>query len=129
MRKRRISLLVVITFVFAAFTLGFFLGSSQNRDAISVSVPAEMVTAPPVETTLSERIPEEPKTVTFPVNINTAAKDDLMALPGIGNILAERILAYRTEHGTFRAVEELMLVEGIGEKKMEAILDLITIGG
>lgn len=129
MRKRRISLLVVITFVFAAFTLGFFLGSSRDRDAISVSVPAEMVTTPPAETLPPEKSPEETKTVTFPVNINTATKDELMALPGIGDILAERILAYRAEHGTFRAVEELMLVEGIGEKKMEAILDLITIGG
>lgn len=52
-----------------------------------------------------------------------------MVLPGIGEVLAERILLYRTEHGPFTYVEQLLYVEGIGEKKLEELLDLITIGG
>ena len=52
-----------------------------------------------------------------------------MALPGIGEVLAERILSYRTEYGNFATVEGLLNVEGIGEKRIEEILDLITIGG
>ena len=52
-----------------------------------------------------------------------------MALPGIGQVLAQRIISYREEYGSFQTVEDLMNVEGIGEKRMEDILDLITTGG
>ena len=129
MRKHRVSPLIVTTIIFAAFTLGFFLGSSRSREAITVSVPVEITTLPPAETTLPETLPEETRAITFPININTAVKEELTALPGIGDILAERIVACREEHGAFPSVEALLMVEGIGEKKLEAILDLITIGG
>lgn len=49
-----------------------------------------------------------------PVNLNTATAADLDALPGIGPALAERVVAYRTQHGPFRSVEELEKVPGIG---------------
>ena len=52
-----------------------------------------------------------------------------MALPGIGEVLAERILNFREEHGNFSSVDELLNVEGIGKKRLEEILDLITVGG
>ena len=71
----------------------------------------------------------EEKTVSFPIDLNRAGKEELMALPGIGDVLAQRILDYRAEHGPFRTVEELMNVEGIGKKRMEEMLELITIGG
>ena len=67
--------------------------------------------------------------VRFPVPINTADKEALMQLPGIGDTLAERILAYRRANGPFRSEEELLLVEGIGKKRLEEIWDLIIIGG
>ena len=46
-----------------------------------------------------------------------------------GQVLAERIVAYRQQNGPFRAIEEITKVEGIGEKKADAILELITVGG
>ena len=50
-------------------------------------------------------------------------------LPGIGPLLAGRIVAYREENGPFEIPGELMNVEGIGEKKLEEIWDYITTGG
>jgi competence protein ComEA len=50
------------------------------------------------------------------VDLNTATATQLDSLPGIGPVTAERILAWRTEHGSFRRVEELQEVEGIGPK-------------
>jgi len=61
------------------------------------------------------------------VNINTASCEELCTLPGIGDALANRIIAYREEHGLFAAAEELMNVSGIGEKKFEAIRERITL--
>ena len=129
MKKPRIPILVLITAVFAAFTLGLFLGRNQTQGSVIVSVPAYMQTAP-AETTLPAQEPEETTPpVVFPLDINAATKEEFMALPGIGEILAQRIVDYRTANGNFSHVEGLMFVEGIGEKKLEDILDLIVIGG
>ena len=129
MRKPKIPLLVLITVAFAAFTLGLLLGRNMNRDAIVVNVPQEMLTEP-TQTIHTEPIPTETEEViSFPIDINLADAKEFTALPGIGDVLGERILAYREEHGAFTAVEELLNVEGIGKKRLEEILDLITIGG
>jgi len=50
------------------------------------------------------------------VNLNTASQAELEALPGIGPRTAERILEYRQKNGSFKKIEDLMNVKGIGEK-------------
>jgi competence protein ComEA len=62
-----------------------------------------------------------------PININTASVNELEALDGIGPVLAERIVAYREEHGPFAAIEDLMQVKGIGEDSWNNLLERITI--
>lgn len=60
------------------------------------------------------------------IDLNTAAPEDLERLPGIGPAKAEAIAAYRTEHGPFRTVDQLMEVSGIGEATLEALRPYIT---
>ncbi len=66
--------------------------------------------------------------VVFPLDLNTASYDELLALPGIGPVRAEAILAYREELGPFQKIEQLMNVEGIGPGIFEDLKDLIVIG-
>ena len=61
------------------------------------------------------------------VNINTASVSELEALPGVGEVIAQRIVDYRTQHGPFKTVRDLLKVEGIGEKKFESIKDHVTV--
>ena len=62
------------------------------------------------------------------ININLASQSELTDLPGIGSVLATRIIDYRRQHGDFLKVEDLRNVSGIGEKRFEAIKDKITVG-
>ncbi len=59
------------------------------------------------------------------ININSAKQSELEELPGIGPVLAKRIIEYREQNGKFRLPEDLMKVSGIGAKKYENIKDLI----
>ncbi len=61
------------------------------------------------------------------LNLNTADAESLQALPGIGPALAERIVAYRWEHGPFQSVEDLLQVPGIGPKRWERIRHAIRV--
>lgn len=62
-----------------------------------------------------------------PLDLNRATTQELTTLPGIGEVLAQRIVDYREAHGPFRSVEELIAVEGIGEGKLEKLRELVTV--
>ena len=62
-----------------------------------------------------------------PININTANLKELESLPGIGPVIANSIIEYRTRNGSFKKKEELKNVSGIGEKKYEEIEKLVSI--
>lgn len=61
------------------------------------------------------------------VNINSSTVEQLMKLPGIGEVKAKAIIEYRETNGYFKSIEEIMNVSGIGEKTFEKIRDLITV--
>ena len=61
------------------------------------------------------------------LNVNAADQAELMALPGIGKVTAERIVTFRTEHGPFKSIDDLTQVKGVGKKVLEKIRPLVTI--
>ena len=125
MLKKASLVIITLTLILCAFAGGFFLGRGTGRNSISVSA------VPTVKADTAEQTGAQPTTPTAPLllDINTAAEEELTALPGIGDTLARRIVAYRAANGPFENLTELLNVEGIGEKKLESILDYITIGG
>jgi competence protein ComEA len=72
--------------------------------------------------------PERSGGVEILVNINLASQSQLEELPGIGEVIAGRIIDYRESNGPYLKVEDIMKVEGIGEVKFAGIKDLITVG-
>ena len=128
MRKPNYSPLIIVTLMFASFTVGLLVGRTANRNPVSVEVPAVLLAEPSQQQEEPSDKVMMPRTA-FPIDINRADKDTFMELPGIGEVLAKRIVDYRSKHGHFKAVEELLNVEGMGKKKLDEIWNLITIGG
>ena len=62
-----------------------------------------------------------------PVNLNSATADQLEALPGIGPVLAQHIVDWRTAHGSFRSVDQLKDVSGIGDSTFADLAPLVTV--
>jgi competence protein ComEA len=66
-------------------------------------------------------------TAAAPVNLNTATAEQLATIPGVGAKTAERIIEYRQKNGSFKKVEDLMNVRGVGEKSFLKMKPLITV--
>ena len=98
-----------------------------------VSQPAEGLTF--VETSETGRVVSAPDRPEAPgmlegevLDLNTASQGDLIRLPGIGEKKAAAILAWREENGPFQTVEDLLSVDGIGEKTLSNIRPYVTVG-
>ncbi len=123
------------------FSLGFFFGRRSVPYAPSVDTervdkaPEELPEPQPVQAEQTAR--QEPEKAGDAeiedapaglVNINTATAQELMTLPGIGEVLAGRILEYRQTYGRFVTPEQLTDVSGIGEQRYAELEKLITVG-
>ena len=107
--------LLGLTAVFLCALAGLSLRDRQDR------VPGVVI-----ET--EAEVPREEIATDFPpVDLNTATAEELDTLPGIGESLARRIIAYREANGPFGSIEEIMEVSGIGEAKFAELEDRVTV--
>jgi competence ComEA-like helix-hairpin-helix protein len=74
------------------------------------------------KTTGAQTSPQDPC-----LNLNIATADELIKLPGIGEVMAKRIIDYRERHRRFRRPEEIIIIEGFSEKKYRAIAGMICV--
>jgi competence protein ComEA len=91
-------------------------------DGVQILVPVAVTAAVPAGSAL---VPGGTPTVL--INVNTASATDLEALPGIGEVIAQRIVDYRTQNGPFASVDDLLDVSGIGDVILGDIRDLVTV--
>lgn len=119
MERRKATKTEWVLLALAAVFLGILLTLSRREvkpAALGVSVSTDRL------------VPQEDVAPPFePVDLNTATAEELTSLNGIGPALAERILAYRKKNGPFSSVEEVLNVNGIGEKKLEALEGWVTV--
>jgi len=131
MKKPGLYILLFITGVLASFVLGIFIGRSTGRIPVNISV-LQPETGAIQNTQDQAEIPETTSagiTADGKVNINLATLEELMTLPGIGETYAKQIIRYRETHGSFSSADDLKNIAGIGDKRLDAIRDLIVTGG
>lgn len=125
MKNPGVICLFVVVCMFLSLLFGFFLGRNANSAPIQVS---KLDTAPSVTEASQAEQATESTGITM-VDINSADLAELQTLPGIGPVLAQRILDYRRENGPFESFSELANVEGIGAGIMAQIAEYVIVGG
>lgn len=119
MKKSGTFFLVMLTIVFAILVCCTLFGRNFNHGDVTIQR----------STTQGQDIvtsSEETEGANL-LDINTATVEQLTELPGIGAILAQRVVTYRQENGPFQSVQELTNVYGIGTQKLLKIFNLITV--
>ena len=98
----------------------------RTQDEVAINPQAGVVLGSENEKDEIDSAESAPNTAK--ININTASKEELEEIPGVGPSTADKILTYREENGLFTFIEDIMNVTGIGEGKFEKMKDIITIG-
>jgi competence protein ComEA len=84
--------------------------------------PAPLVASAPAQTAQAGQPAENKK-----LDLNRATAEELETLPGVGPVLAQRMVEWRKAHGRYRTVEDMRDVKGIGRKRMEQLRPLVTV--
>lgn len=89
-------------------------------DGTQILVPKEQAASASGSAPSANGVPQK-------ININTATAAELDALPGVGEVIGQRIVDYRTANGPFQSVDDLLNVSGIGEVTLADMRDLVTV--
>ena len=103
---------LILTALFCLLAATVFLRGAAGRGGVTVTAWKNE--------DISQSLPQK-------ININTADEETLQQLPGVGPVLAQRIVAWREANGSYQIPEDLLAVEGIGLQKLDAIRDFITV--
>lgn len=107
--------------------------STTSRTTASTTKTAIVTTTTNIETTKTKASTTittsstGTKVTTDKINLNTATKEELMEIPGIGPVIADNIIQYREDFGPFTELIQLMEVKGIGEKRYNRWIEYFTI--
>lgn len=130
---RQVRWLLAVAIILCALMIGYnvlfvpqvTLTAVVKTDLSSAAQAA--VPSAPDDASQPEGYEPEPVEQTALVNLNTADAEELETLPGIGPATAQKIIAYRESVGAFQSTEELMQVDGIGEKTFEKLKELVAV--
>ena len=119
--KKPYWILIGITCAFLCLVLGIFIGRNLSDTNLTIedNASANSVVSQGNQNDATDSSESENKD--GKVNINTATAKQLQLLPGIGEVIAQRIVDYRTESGPFKSVDDLLNVSGIGDAKLEQL--------
>lgn len=109
-----------------SITCGILIGKNTHSYSLSVSTTSRGESN---TQQISQSLTESSSSSKGKINLNTADVSELMQIPSIGSVIAKRIIDYRSENGIFYSLNELLLIEGIGESKLSKIKDYVTVGG
>lgn len=132
---RQVRWLLAVAVVLCALMIGYnvlfvpqvTLTTVVKTDASSAGMTETAYSSAMSVISQPEAYDPEPVEKTVSVNLNTADANQLETLPGIGPVTAQKIIEYRESVGAFQSKEELMQVDGIGEKTFESLQNLVTI--
>ena len=119
----------VLIFLVVSLFMGIALWAYRSRwQPLPVSELGSRSVPNGIKPLLKESTQSEPKqTGIIEVNLNTAGREELETLPGIGPVIAGHIIEYREKIGGFKSTEELIHVKGIGENTLDKIREFITL--
>ena len=119
------SLLIKLAMLTATIAVVFWIGWPVPKNETLETQPDQEAIA---QVPLVSPVPAvSPAQVTSKVNLNRASADELQALPGVGPVLAQRMVDWRKMHGRYRTVDDLQEVKGIGKKRLEQLRPLVTV--
>ena len=113
---RRMRLLVL-----SVLFISFATASCRSRETNTTSATAT-ITSQNANESGAEHSPHQPC-----LNLNTATAEELIRLPGVGEVMAKRIVDYRERRGRLRRPEDIIIIEGFSERKYRAIAALICV--